>query len=88
MTDQPDDELRALRERAYGRHADIHDDPAAMARLRELEDEKAVLERRLHKQAKKEARKHESARPLPRAGRQTSGQGRMPPLGWPRRLRP
>ncbi|NLP84722.1 hypothetical protein HF576_12755 [Microbacterium sp. CFH 90308] len=37
MTDQPDDELRALRERAYGRHADIHEDPAAMARLRELE---------------------------------------------------
>jgi hypothetical protein len=37
MTHQPDDELRALRERAYGRHADIHDDAAAMARLRELE---------------------------------------------------
>ncbi|MCP2638192.1 hypothetical protein K0817_016685 [Microbacterium sp. HD4P20] len=37
MTHEPDDELRALRERAYGRHADIHDDPAALARLRELE---------------------------------------------------
>jgi len=31
------DELRALRERAYGPGADIHDDPAALQRLRELE---------------------------------------------------
>ncbi|WP_109208612.1 MULTISPECIES: hypothetical protein [Microbacterium] len=36
-TDSPLDELRALRERAYGRDADIHDDPAALARLHELE---------------------------------------------------
>ena len=37
----PDDprleELRALRTRAYGPHADIHEDAAALARLRELE---------------------------------------------------
>ncbi|MFE5409329.1 hypothetical protein [Microbacterium sp. NPDC056569] len=31
------EELRALRTRAYGPHADIHEDPAALARLRELE---------------------------------------------------
>lgn len=36
-TDPPLDELRALRERAYGRDADIQDDPDALARLRELE---------------------------------------------------
>ncbi|KAF2420813.1 hypothetical protein [Microbacterium sp. B35-30] len=36
-TEPPLDELRALRERAYGRHADIQDDPDALARLRELE---------------------------------------------------
>jgi hypothetical protein len=36
-TEPPLDELRALRERAYGRDADIQDDPAALARLRELE---------------------------------------------------
>jgi hypothetical protein len=33
------DELRALQERAYGRDADIHDHPAALARLRQLESE-------------------------------------------------
>ncbi len=32
-----DDELRALRARAFGPNADIHDDPAAMRRLHELE---------------------------------------------------
>jgi hypothetical protein len=32
------EELRLLRERAYGPTADIHDDTAAMERLRELED--------------------------------------------------
>lgn len=32
-----DDELRELRARAYGPHADIASDPAAMRRLRELE---------------------------------------------------
>lgn len=32
-----DDELRTLRERAYGPTADIHDDPVALARLRALE---------------------------------------------------
>ena len=36
-TEPPLDELRTLRERAYGRHADIQDDPHALARLRELE---------------------------------------------------
>ncbi|WP_160150865.1 hypothetical protein [Microbacterium timonense] len=36
-TDRSDDELRALRARAYGPDADIHDDPVAMARLHELE---------------------------------------------------
>jgi hypothetical protein len=36
-TEPPLDELRALRERAYGRDADIQDDPDALARLRELE---------------------------------------------------
>lgn len=34
----PGDELRLLRERAYGPGADIHDDPVALARLRELEE--------------------------------------------------
>lgn len=38
IADDPGAELRALRERAYGPDADIHDDPAAMQRLRELED--------------------------------------------------
>ncbi|MBD3943066.1 hypothetical protein IF188_15325 [Microbacterium sp. NEAU-LLC] len=37
-TDPPQDELRALRARAYGPDADIQDDPVALARLRELED--------------------------------------------------
>ena len=36
-TDLPQDELRALRARAYGPDADIQDDPVAMARLHELE---------------------------------------------------
>jgi len=31
------DELRVLRERAYGRHSDIHLDPDSLKRLRELE---------------------------------------------------
>lgn len=37
-TEPSRDELRALRERAYGPAADIHDDPVALARLHELED--------------------------------------------------
>lgn len=37
MQDPPGDELRALRERAYGPSADIDGDPAALERLRELE---------------------------------------------------
>jgi hypothetical protein len=41
-TDPPRDELRALRERAYGPSADIHDDPVALARLRELEAQAAA----------------------------------------------
>ena|GEM_PF-364081 len=41
-TDSARDELRALRERAYGRDADIHDDPAALARLSELEEQAAA----------------------------------------------
>jgi len=36
-TDSPLDELQSLRARAYGPDADIHDDPAALARLQELE---------------------------------------------------
>lgn len=42
-TDLPPDELRALRERAYGRDADIHEDPAALTRLHELEAQAAAL---------------------------------------------
>jgi hypothetical protein len=37
VTRADDDELRALRERAYRRHSDIHLDPDSLARLRELE---------------------------------------------------
>ena len=37
MTKAYDSELRALQERAYGRGADIHMDPEALRRLRELE---------------------------------------------------
>lgn len=43
-----DDELRSLRERAYGPGADIHDDPVALARLSELEaaaEREAAVER-------------------------------------------
>lgn len=40
-TEPPRDELRTLRERAYGPAADIHDDPAALARLHELETQAA-----------------------------------------------
>lgn len=44
IADDPGAELRALRERAYGPGADILDDPAAIKRLRELEDaERAQL---------------------------------------------
>ena len=39
MGDHLDDELAALRARAYGPDADIHTDPAAAARLRQLEGE-------------------------------------------------
>lgn len=39
MSHEPDDELRALRRRAYGRDADIDGDPVALQRLRELEEE-------------------------------------------------
>lgn len=42
MDDQHADELRVLRERAYGPSADIHDDPVALARLRELEQASAA----------------------------------------------
>ncbi|WP_295832724.1 hypothetical protein [uncultured Microbacterium sp.] len=38
MDDDVREELRLLRARAYGPHADIADDAAAVARLRELED--------------------------------------------------
>ena len=41
MAESPTEELRMLRQRAYGPAADIHDDPAALARLRELEDRAA-----------------------------------------------
>jgi hypothetical protein len=38
MAESPTDELRMLRLRAYGPDADIHDDPAALARLHDLEE--------------------------------------------------
>ncbi len=38
MTDPDQDEFVALRRRAYGRDADIHLDPASLARLDELEN--------------------------------------------------
>ncbi|MFF2486847.1 hypothetical protein ACFVSU_10625 [Microbacterium sp. NPDC058062] len=41
-TDSSRDELAELRMRAYGPDADILDDPAALARLRELEEEAAA----------------------------------------------
>lgn len=41
-TDSSRDELAELRKRAYGRDADILDDPAALARLRELEEQAAA----------------------------------------------
>ncbi|MBW9121657.1 hypothetical protein JNB63_16280 [Microbacterium trichothecenolyticum] len=41
-TDSSRDELATLRERAYGLNADIHDDPAALARLSELEEQAAA----------------------------------------------
>ena len=42
MDDALEDELRALRARAYGRDADLAQDPAAVERLRELEALSAV----------------------------------------------
>jgi hypothetical protein len=39
MGDSLDDELAALRARTYGPDADIHDDPDALARLHELEEQ-------------------------------------------------
>ncbi len=38
MTPADDEELRVLRERAYGRDSDIHLDPESLRRLRELEN--------------------------------------------------
>ncbi|WP_243075904.1 hypothetical protein [Microbacterium sp. SS28] len=38
MHEPSGDELRSLRARAYGRNADIHEDPAAVERLRDLEE--------------------------------------------------
>lgn len=43
MTDPDQDEFVALRRRAYGRDADIHLDPASLARLDELENARAVI---------------------------------------------
>ncbi|KQZ85536.1 hypothetical protein ASD56_04240 [Microbacterium sp. Root166] len=43
MDDHPVDELRMLRERAYGPDADISLDPAALARLNELEGRAAAV---------------------------------------------
>lgn len=43
MDDHPVDELRMLRERAYGPDADIHLDPPALARLNELEGRAAAV---------------------------------------------
>ena len=42
MTDV-DAELAALRARAYGADADIHDDPVALARLRDLEERRRIM---------------------------------------------
>ena len=39
------DELRMLRARAYGPDADIHDDAAALDRLRELEERAFITDR-------------------------------------------
>lgn len=47
MTVPDDDELRALRRRAFGPGADIHLDPAAQRRLRELEAQRAPVAPRL-----------------------------------------
>lgn len=44
MTSVDSDELRALRQRAYGPRADIHLDPVALRRLRELENRESTLE--------------------------------------------
>lgn len=44
-TDPSSDELRTLRARAYGPDADIHDDPAALARLHELEERARITAR-------------------------------------------
>jgi hypothetical protein len=41
VTDPDQDEFVALRRRAYGRDADIHLDPASLARLEELENARA-----------------------------------------------
>jgi hypothetical protein len=70
-TDLPPDELRALRERAYGRDADIHDDPAALARLHELEAQAAAA--RLQAQAAAPAGSRQPAAPARSVPRQMSG---------------
>lgn len=44
MTPAEADELRALQRRAYGPTADIHVDPAALERLRELEGQRRELQ--------------------------------------------
>lgn len=69
-----DDELRALRERAYGRHSDIHLDPDSLERLRELESTRveaipdAVDEdiEVIAKSPEPEAEPQDEARPTPR----------------------
>ncbi|MGV8880645.1 MAG: hypothetical protein ACOH19_00670 [Rhodoglobus sp.] len=43
MTDENRDEFEVLRRRAYGPHPDIHLDPQALARLRELENSRRPL---------------------------------------------
>jgi hypothetical protein len=44
VTEPTDDELRALRERAYRRDSDIHLDPESLMRLRELESRRGRAE--------------------------------------------
>ncbi|WP_124292816.1 hypothetical protein [Microbacterium sp. ABRD28] len=44
MSDRTDEELKLLRERAYGPHADIGNDPSAQQRLRQLEGHAATVE--------------------------------------------
>ena len=60
MTDGVPEELRQLRERAYGPSADLHEDPEALRRLAELE---AAQSRSLHERTDAEPAQVEGVRP-------------------------